>query len=208
MSNHPQITACSVSVHVLIRRPLRRRLDGKLLDDLRAGGQPCHVIEIRALTPGNWQMWRELRLAALAEAPAAFGSRLADWQDADEERWRDRLAIPGSVNFVALLDGKPAGMASGVPGEDGAPELISMWVSPAGRGKGIGDRLVRAVAQWARQQGAAVLRLAVADDNERAAALYRRNGFADNGKVAGPMPDGVHVEKVMVKQLRPPASGR
>lgn len=153
-------------------------------------------------------MWRELRLAALAEAPAAFGSRLGDWQDADTERWRDRLAIRGSVNFVALLDGKPTGMASGVPDEDGTPELISMWVSAAGRGKGIGDRLVRAVARWARQQGAAVLRLAVMDDNERAATLYRRNGFADNGKVAGPMPDGVRVEKVMVKQLRPPASGR
>ncbi len=165
------------------------------------------MIEIETLTPADWQVWRELRLAALAEAPAAFGSQLADWQDAVEERWRDRLAIPGSVNFVALLEGKPAGMASGVPGEGGMPELISMWVSPAGRGKGIGDRLVQAVAQWARSQGAAALRLEVAEDNEQAAALYRRNGFTDTGQHAGPMPDGIRMEKVMVKQLRPPASG-
>jgi ribosomal protein S18 acetylase RimI-like enzyme len=149
----------------------------------------------------GWQIWRELRLAALAGAPAAFGSRLADWQDADEERWRDRLAIPGSVNFVALLEGKPAGMASGVPGEDGIPELISMWVSPAGRGKGIGDRLVQAVAQWARLQGAAVLRLGVAEDNEQAATLYRRNGFTGTGELTGPLPDGIRMEKV----TRPPA---
>jgi ribosomal protein S18 acetylase RimI-like enzyme len=165
------------------------------------------VIEIETLTPADWQVWRELRLAALAEAPAAFGSQLADWQDAVEERWRDRLAIPGSVNFVALLEGKPAGMASGVPGEGGTPELISMWVSPAGRGKGIGDRLVQAVAQWAQSQGAAALRLEVADDNEQAAALYRRNGFTDTSEHTGPMPDGIRMEKVMVKQLRPPASG-
>jgi ribosomal protein S18 acetylase RimI-like enzyme len=165
------------------------------------------VIEVRALTPAGWQIWRELRLAALAGAPAAFRSRLADWQGADEERWRDRLAIPGSVNLVALLEGKPAGMASGVPGEDGIPELISMWVSPAGRGKGIGDRLVQAVAQWARLQGAAVLRLAVAEDNEQAATLYRRNGFTDTGELTGPLPDGIRMEKVMVKQFRPPASG-
>jgi ribosomal protein S18 acetylase RimI-like enzyme len=163
------------------------------------------VIEIRALVPASWRLWRELRLAALAEAPAAFTSRLADWRDADEERWRARLAIPGSVNLVALLDGTPAGMASGLPGQDGTPQLSSMWVSPAGRGQGVGDRLVQAVAEWAGQQGAVVLRLTVAEGNERAAAMYRRNGFADARDPAG-TPDGGHTATVMVKQLRPPAT--
>jgi len=41
------------------------------------------VIEIRALVPASWRLWRDLRLAALAEAPAAFTSRLADWRDAE-----------------------------------------------------------------------------------------------------------------------------
>jgi prolyl oligopeptidase len=159
------------------------------------------VIDVRALTPADWQIWRELRLAALAEAPTAFGSRLADWQDAGQERWRDRLAIPGSVNFIALLERKPAGMASGIPGENGIPVLISMWVSPAGRGRGIGDRLVQAVAQWACSQGAAALRLAVAEDNQHAAALYRRNGFTDTGELANPLPPGNRTVKVMMKQL-------
>ena len=166
------------------------------------------MIELRELTPIGWRMWRDLRLAALAEAPAAFGSRLADWQGAGEERWRARLAIPGSVNFVAVLDGEPAGMASGVPGEGGTPELISMWVSPAARGKGIGDRLVLAVARWAQQQGATALRLAVAEDNQRAAVLYRRHGFADTGELAGPLPDGERMERVMRKELRPAAGTR
>jgi ribosomal protein S18 acetylase RimI-like enzyme len=163
------------------------------------------VIEIRALTPGRWQVWRELRLAALAEAPAAFTSRLADWRDADEDRWRDRLAIPGSVNLVALRDGTPAGLASGMPGQDGTPHLGSLWVRPADRGKGVGDRLVQAVAEWAGRQGAAELRLTVAEDNEKAAALYRRNGFADTGELES-RPNGAFQAKVMVKQLRPPAS--
>ncbi len=39
------------------------------------------VVEVRVLTPDDWAMWRELRLAALADAPGAFGSRLSDWQD-------------------------------------------------------------------------------------------------------------------------------
>jgi GNAT superfamily N-acetyltransferase len=160
------------------------------------------VIEIRALGPASWRLWRELRLAALAEASAAFTSRLADWEDADEARWRARLAIAGSVNLVALLEGEPAGMASGLPGADGTVQLGTMWVGPAGRGQGVGDRLVQAVAQWARDQGAAVLRLTVAEGNERAAAVYRRNGFAATGEMAGP-PDGGQMAMVMVKRLRP-----
>lgn len=100
------------------------------------------------LSEDDWKMWRELRLAALAEAPYAFGSQLADWQGQGdrEERWRGRLAIPSGYNIMAILDGQPVGMASGVPAdEDGVVELISMYVAPRGRGRGVGDRLLGAV---------------------------------------------------------------
>ena len=161
------------------------------------------MIDLRVLTPDDWRAWRQLRLAALAEAPYAFGSRLADWQgDGDrEERWRARLNIPGSYNVVAILDGEPAGMASGVPAGEGAAELISMWVSPAARGHGVGDHLVRAVAQWARRAGAGVLRIAVVPGNENATALYRRNGFRATGELGDLMPDGVSREHIMAKDL-------
>lgn len=172
------------------------------------------------LTPDDWNAWRQLRLAALAEAPEAFGSRLADWQGEHdrEERWRARLAIPGSVNVVAVLDGQPAGMVSGVPASDGpasagmagdqAAELISMWVSPAARGRGVGDRLMTAVEQWALRAGAEVLLLAVYPANENAVGLYRRHGFRDTGPVGGgsdggPGPDGARPEHRMVKTLSP-----
>lgn len=160
------------------------------------------VIELRVLTPDDWRLWRELRHAALGDAPYAFGSRLADWQgEGDrEERWRARLSIPGR-NFVVLLDGQPVGMASGVPDErDGVAELISMWVSPAARGHGAGDRLMSAVEQWARQDGAHTLKLAVSEGNENAIALYQRSGFTDTGE-RELMPDGVRHELIMEKKL-------
>jgi ribosomal protein S18 acetylase RimI-like enzyme len=163
------------------------------------------VIELRVLTPDDWRAWRELRLAALAEAAYAFGSQLADWQgEGDrEQRWRDRLSIPRSYNLIAVLDGQPAGMASGVPAEDedGTAELISMWVSPAARGRGVADRLVRAVVDWARQAGAGMIKLAVAEDNQSAIALYRRSGFAGTDEPGDLMPDGMRRELVMAKSL-------
>ncbi|MFF4953412.1 GNAT family N-acetyltransferase [Streptomyces chattanoogensis] len=161
------------------------------------------MIELQVLTSDDWRVWRDLRLAALAEAPYAFGSRLADWQgDGDrEERWRARLEIPGSRTFIAVLDGKPVGTASGVPGSrSDAVELISMWVSAAARGHGVGDSLMRAVEEWARQVRADVLELAVTPGNEHALALYRRNGMTDTGQVGDALPGGQR-EHIMAKEL-------
>ena len=163
------------------------------------------MIELRELTADDWDSWRELRLAALAEAPYAFGSTLADWQgEGDkEERWRARLSIPGSYNLLALVDERPAGMVSGVPGpQAGVVELISLWVGKQARGRGVGDRLVEAVVQWAGRGRAEAVRLAVSPGNAHALALYRRHGFEDTGQLGDLMPDGRR-EHVMVKRLPP-----
>lgn len=162
------------------------------------------MIELRELTGDDWQTWRELRLAALEEAPYAFGSQLADWVDAEEERWRARLELPGSRNYVAVLDGTPVGMASGVRTEEnGIVELISMWIAPAGRGRGIGDQLMAEVEHWARDAHADTLQLSVTDGNDKAHALYLRSGFIDTDLPGELMPDGVHHEIVMRKPLSP-----
>ncbi|MGC4846017.1 N-acetyltransferase family protein [Micromonospora sp. DT15] len=164
------------------------------------------MIEIRVLTPDDWQTWRKLRLAALTEAPGAFGSRLADWQDDGdrEQRWRDRLSIPGSHNLVAVLDGRPVAMSSGVPTPDPLTmDLISMWVHPDARGSGVGDRLVDEVARWAQERGAERLRLSVRTDNAHAKALYHRAGFRLTDEPGDLMPDGVRPEQIMLRPLRP-----
>ena len=67
------------------------------------------MIETRQLSADDWEIWRDLRLRALADAPYAFGSTLAEWHDADESRWRKRFAdVP--YNAIALDDGRPVGM--------------------------------------------------------------------------------------------------
>ncbi len=64
-------------------------------------------------------------------------------------------------------------MVSGVPGEDSdSVELISMWMSPAARGKGMGDYLIHAVERWGAERGAKTLRLSVMPGTVEAIALY------------------------------------
>jgi ribosomal protein S18 acetylase RimI-like enzyme len=141
--------------------------------------------DIRAVSADDWRVWRDMRLAALAEAPYAFGATLAEWQgEGDTEiRWRARLStVP--LNVLMYLDDAPAGMVSGVaPDVDKTIELISMWVAPFARGRGAGDALVQAVVTWARGQHARRVSLAVVESNGPAIALYRRHGFVDVGPI-------------------------
>lgn len=147
------------------------------------------MIGVRELESDDWRLWRCLRQLALAEAPAAFGSALADWTGAGdiEERWRARLEdVP--VNLVITFDGAPAGMVSvAAPDTDGMVELISMWVAPEARGRGVGDEAVRQAIVWAtRRFPNCGMRLSVKAGNRHAVGLYQRHGFVD----VGPSPDG------------------
>lgn len=139
------------------------------------------TVTLFTVSPDDWSMWRSVRLAALAETPEAFGSRLEDWIDADEDRWRERLSIPGAIDLVAVDPGTggPIGMVTGTPAarHDEDARLISMWVDPAARGRGVATSLIRAVVDWAATSGARRLTLSVRVENHSARRTYEQNGF-------------------------------
>lgn len=133
------------------------------------------VITLRTLSVDDWPEWRAMRLAALAESPHAFGTRLADWQGEGDvgERWRSRLADV-DLNLLAAYRGTPAGIVSGKLHEQGVVQVLSLYVAPFARGRGVGDELLRAVVHWA---GRRQVLLRVFEGNHPARNLYRRNGF-------------------------------
>ena len=154
----------------------------------------------------DWQPWSMLRLRALRDAPSAFGSRYEDWADAPARRWRERLRIPGAHDLVAA-DGRGAwiGMASGIPGDSRSePSLISMWVEPSVRRRGIAAQLVDAVAAWAASTGGDALQLSVVPTNLPAIEAYRCCGFEPVDDPGDPLPDGAGFELRMRKPLGPP----
>lgn len=146
-------------------------------------------LRLRRLAEEDWRLWRRLRRAALADAPAAFGSTLAQWSgDGDrEERWRARLRDV-ALHLVVEREGEPVAVVAATAPSPGSAEveLISLWVSPAARGCGAGAAAVEGVLAWAAtaHPGAPVV-LSVAPGNEAARRLYERHDFRD----AGPSPD-------------------
>ncbi|MCZ0974279.1 GNAT family N-acetyltransferase [Streptomyces albulus] len=94
------------------------------------------TLSVRPLTVEDWALYRTVRLAALADAPEAFGSTWESEQAFTEDRWRERLARRNQ--FVAQDGDRTYGLIGIVPVEAGRAELVSMWVHPDGRGRGVG----------------------------------------------------------------------
>lgn len=142
-----------------------------------------NAVTVRRVGPDDWRLWRTVRLAALADAPYAFGSTLAREETFDEANWRARLDPRDGVFAIAMLGTEATGIIGGltVDGPDSVL-LIAAWVSNAARGRGVGDALIADVLAWARETGRATVRLRVADGNEAARKLFLRNGFVPTGE--------------------------
>ena len=131
----------------------------------------------------EWRELRALRLRALADAPYAFGTTLADAEAEPDEAWMERADNTSRVTIVAEIDGRLVGMAAGgtAPIDASAAGLYSMWVEPEQRGTGIASAIVGTIVDWAKEAGYQGLGLGVTTTNARAIAFYERLGFVDNG---------------------------
>ena len=140
-------------------------------------------IDIKRLAADEGLRLRTIRLRALADAPDAFGTTYDEAAARPLDSWTAQLQE--IATFVAVVDGEDVGLVRGVR-DDLLPDaawLISMWVSPEVRGQGVGEALIDAVVEWARNSGVRRMLLDVGDHNQPAIALYARKGFKSNGTI-------------------------
>jgi GNAT superfamily N-acetyltransferase len=143
------------------------------------------MVLVREITADDWEVMRDIRLAALAEAPYAFGSSYAREVAFTESQWRGRAEgrpEGRSATFFAYNDTEaaPAGLV-GVYVQDGQADLVSMWVRPPARGLGVAEALVEAAACWAKAHDFGQIFLWVTESNAPARRLYARCGFTPTG---------------------------
>jgi GNAT superfamily N-acetyltransferase len=142
-------------------------------------------MRVRRIDVGEWERFKAFRLDALAEAPYAFGSTLADTAARPDDEWRERVTAlataAGTCYYVAEADDGTWLAGAGGYLEDGVPNVFGVWTRPEARGNGYADALVRGVVEWARRTGAAEVRLWATDTNEPARRVYDRLGFTPTG---------------------------
>ena len=169
-------------------------------------GPRVHRPEIRPIRAGEALALRELRLRALADAPAAFASTLAAESALDDDRWRRLVddAVAGEQGTIAVaVDGvRWVGMAAGrwFDRERGIAQLWGLWVDPAARGTGTAPALVGAVRDWAAAGGATFIRLGVIEPAGGLRRFYARLGFV---ALDDPVPMRIDPTRLAVFMVRP-----
>ncbi|GGT27189.1 N-acetyltransferase [Streptomyces tanashiensis] len=170
---------------------------------------------IRTIRAEEWEKTREIRLAALQD-PVAHLAFLDTYETASERPdtfWKERAegaSETGDGNVRQLVaegaDGSWAGTITllverpsdevrfGEAAKVDQTHIVGVYVRPEARGTGVIDALFRAGVEWSwtlPDPVVARVRLYVHEENARAAAFYRRFGFAATGdKVAVPGADG------------------
>lgn len=135
----------------------------------------------------EWRVWREVRLRMLRDDAAYFSSRYEDAVREPDETWQRWVAEAETGETKTLLaavdeDGTWLGVVGGFVRVDPSEvHLISMWVAPEARGRGVARALIGALSRWALERGAADVLLFVQEANTPARTLYERLGFAPTG---------------------------
>jgi GNAT superfamily N-acetyltransferase len=138
--------------------------------------------ELRKMRATDWELAKCVRLAALADAPDAFASTLAEELAFADERWRERAASNAegitTIGFFAQREDIPCGMVVGVRSPDASHvTLNALWVAQNVRRRGVARALIEAVCSWARELGAQRVELEVTEVSKPAIAAYRALGF-------------------------------
>jgi ribosomal protein S18 acetylase RimI-like enzyme len=123
-----------------------------------------------------------VRVCAATDAESLGPEFAARWEGQRAGRWElltawfgSRLVGSGLLRWEGPFNPHVAAV------RPGQVEIGFLQVEPEWRGRGVGSALLALAEQRCRARGVRSLGLGVGIDNSRAAALYRRLGFADTG---------------------------
>ncbi len=144
------------------------------------------MITLKQVDPAAAMHLKAVRLAALKDSPTAFGSTFENESKLSDADWRQRVAERDgtrSITFLAWEDETPCGIAAGFITLDNPTQahVVSVWVAPTHRKRGVGRQLMLAVAHWGVSRHVTDLFLMVTSNNQPAIVFYQDLGFKMTG---------------------------
>ena len=123
----------------------------------------------------------------LRDDAAYFASRYEDAVREPDETWRRWVAEAGDdapkALFAAVEGESWLGVVGGFVRVDPAEvHLISMWVAPEARGRGVAKALIRELARWTLARGASTILLFVQEANTPARQPLRTDRVHAHGR--------------------------
>jgi RimJ/RimL family protein N-acetyltransferase len=169
-----------------------RREDTADLDRLEASApsfpsasRPREGFEVRPARPGDARSFLEAFRSVAAERRFIRTEEVSRTARRYRRRFR-RSVTEEAAHLVAVAGGRVIGSIS--IQRDAHPVTrhtasIGMFVTSGWRGRGVGTALMDEGMRWARVAGVERVDLSVYPHNQAAIALYRRFGFAEEGRL-------------------------
>jgi len=130
--------------------------------------------EITAMTPADWPAVRDIYLEGIAAGNATFERAAPDW-----ERW-DAGHLP-ACRLVARAEGSLAGWAAlsrvSTRAVYAGVAEVSVYVTAAARGSGIGSALLNALVGESETAGFWTLQAGIFPENRASLAVHQKAGF-------------------------------
>ena len=147
------------------------------------------MVLIRLMLPHEWHLHRDVRLQALLDSPHAFGSSYEMEAKRSNCEWQQLIetALASGKNHVYLAESDC--MVCGLVWcklsvmDTGLAEIFQMWVNPKHRGMGVGEKLLQAAIDCARNHRMERISLEVTANNYAAEVFYQSQGFQRVGEV-------------------------
>ena len=159
------------------------------------------MVTIRRIQIGEADLFKQMRLTALQDAPYAFPSTHDNALRRSAESWceqADRTAEgTDRGTFIAFSDDVPIGMAALYRRDDKAyvGELLQVWVSPEYRGTSVVWDLMDVIFKWAGENNFRSIIAGVTKVNARALKFYTKYGFSIIDESSTNDSDGVYLVK-------------
>ena len=141
-------------------------------------------MEIRKITPDDWQAYRNLRLAALQSIDAqAFGGSYEKESIRSEDEWRGRFDGSRERIFYGCFLNEElisvAGVYLNVDEDKFKNEwiIVGVYTNPKFRGQGISFRTIETVLEELRDKGVKKVILMVNTKQKSAMRVYEKLGF-------------------------------
>ncbi len=142
------------------------------------------MYDIRRIRSGEADLFRDVRLRALLDAPEAFMSTYKSALERSWESWVEQSE--GSVNgnerctLMAFSQSKVVGIAAiyRLNGEiSRSAEIMQMWVDPEHRDQGLGSEIVQQLLDWAGMERYTQIIATIHIENAVVVKFYEKLGF-------------------------------
>lgn len=164
-------------------------------------------ITIRLLEAQDWELFRAIRLEALAESPQFFGSSYAQENQFTEQQWQERVYQHNRTAHFGLFRGENIIGLTGIVLDRDDPAgrtalLIASYIQPAYRRRGLSDLLYQARIDWAKKHPS-IDKIVVSHRSDNVASQHanQRHGFVYTHTTARGWHDGKTADEIYYQRI-------